>query len=148
MRRSLRFAWTFSFFVVAILNWIFSNQLDFHLIMNIMQYVPARMVASQLNHQIILLLKLPLVHYWTSPLSTIALANFVMFYLSRTYLEKQIYPKPRFFLTFFYVLLQMVIYPFEYSFDYCPYKFMFVLFKKNEICAILFFYPGRAEAEF
>ena len=26
------------------------------------------MVASQLNHQIILLLKRPLTHYWTSPL--------------------------------------------------------------------------------
>ena len=31
-------------------------------------YASARMVASQLNHQIILLLKRPLTHYWTSPL--------------------------------------------------------------------------------
>ena len=31
-------------------------------------YTSARMVASQLNHQIILLLKRPLTHYWTSPL--------------------------------------------------------------------------------
>ena len=31
-------------------------------------YSSARMVAPQLNHQIILLLKRPLTHYWTSPL--------------------------------------------------------------------------------
>ena len=31
-------------------------------------YSSARMVAPQLNHQIILLLKHPLTHYWTSPL--------------------------------------------------------------------------------
>ena len=32
-------------------------------------YAPARMVVSQLNHQIILVLKRPLTHYWTFPLS-------------------------------------------------------------------------------
>ena len=32
-------------------------------------YASTRMVASQLNHQIILLLKHPLTHYWTSPLN-------------------------------------------------------------------------------
>ena len=31
----------------------------------------ARMVASQLNHQINLLLKRPLTHYWTSPLKVV-----------------------------------------------------------------------------
>ena len=29
------------------------------------------MVASKLNHQIILLLKRPLTHHWTSPLNTV-----------------------------------------------------------------------------
>ena len=33
-----------------------------------MYYASARMVTSQLSHQIILLLKHPLTYYWTSPL--------------------------------------------------------------------------------
>ena len=52
---------------VAILNLILSNQLYFHLVMIIINQLC--MVAPQLNHQIILLLKRPLTHYWTSPLS-------------------------------------------------------------------------------
>ena len=34
-------------------------------------YALARKVASQLNHQIILLLNRPLTHYWSSPLNTL-----------------------------------------------------------------------------
>ena len=58
---------------VAILNWIFSNQLLFSFGYD--YYTPARMVTSQLNHQIILLLKRPLTHYWTSPLKFKKLIN-------------------------------------------------------------------------
>ena len=53
------------FDIVAILNWIVIPTL-FSFGYN--YYAPTRMVASQLNHQIILLLKRPLTHYWTSPL--------------------------------------------------------------------------------
>ena len=56
---------------VAILNGILSNQLYFHLVMITCRYhASTRMVASKLNHQIILLLKRPLTHYWTAPLMT------------------------------------------------------------------------------
>ena len=66
-RGSPPFTWTFSFDFTAILPWIFSNQLDFHLVMIIMHQL-AHMVASQLNSQIILLLKHSLTHYWSLPL--------------------------------------------------------------------------------
>ena len=55
----------FIFDVVAILNWIVSNQLYLHLILIIMHQL-ARLLSS-FNHQIILLLKRPLTQYWTSP---------------------------------------------------------------------------------
>ena len=51
---------------VAILNRIFVKPTLFSLGYD--YYASTRMVASQLNHQIILLLKRPLTHYWTSPL--------------------------------------------------------------------------------
>ena len=51
---------------VVILNWNMSNPTLFSIGYD--YYASARMVASQLNHQIILLLKCPLTHYWTSPL--------------------------------------------------------------------------------
>ena len=52
---------------VAILNWIW--QTNFIYSSGYDNYASARMVASQLNHHIILVLKRPLTHYWTSPLS-------------------------------------------------------------------------------
>ena len=48
-------------------------------------YAPARMVASQINHQIILLLKRPLTHYWTSPLNV----NMDLDVMADMYLDKK-----------------------------------------------------------
>ena len=55
----------FDFVAILKMNFLkptlFSFGYDYHAL--------ACMVASQLNHQIILLLKHPLTHYWTSPLN-------------------------------------------------------------------------------
>ena len=47
-------------------NWIFWNLLYF--LFGYDHYASARMVASQLNRNIISLLKRPLTHYWSTPL--------------------------------------------------------------------------------
>ena len=60
----------FSFDFTAI-NWIFSNQLYVYLIYHAL----AHMVTSQLNCQIILLLKRPLTHSWSSPLISFHIYN-------------------------------------------------------------------------
>ena len=68
-RRSPRFTWTFSFWLCSNLKLNFVKPTLFSLGYD--YYASARMVASQLNHLIMLLLKRPLTHNWTSPLMSL-----------------------------------------------------------------------------
>ena len=57
----------FSFSCLIFLNWIFLTQLYWHL--NMIIYASVWTDVSQLNCQFLLLLKCPLTHYWTFPLT-------------------------------------------------------------------------------